>query len=235
MKGLRMQTNINLLRAASVCAFIFALAMTFAVLSRLHTPDPRTLDEAVALSSNVVFNLRTWSQFLSFFFIMIAFWGVAVKKLETSFGLVIIGFVFCAVFVLLELFTRSIDLFVAGGSLATTYASETNDLAKTALRINFDLVNSGIFALYFPLLTAHMLGSCFFGLATWKGVGLEKFVSVLFLINALRLSLRLMQMYGSQSWLAGVNRWTYVVLIFLFSSLGVWLWDKKKGCSYLNA
>jgi hypothetical protein len=229
-----MQTDTRLLKAASASAIIFAIVLALAVLSRFHTPDPRTLDQSVAISSNVIFRLRNWLQFLSFFFVLIAFWGIAIKKLEVSRALVGLGFVFATLFVFLELFTRSIDLFVTS-TLVETYAATTSDVVKTALTLDFDLLNRATFAIYFPLLATHMFGSACFALAALGGNRLEKTLSIFFFLNALRLVLRLMQLYGNQRWLAGVNRWTYVVLILLFVAIGVWLRDGDGSQSNLNA
>lgn len=224
-----MQVSLNFFRTASVCALVYALVTIVSAWLMSQIPEPATFDETIALRDNTFNLLRSWATFLSFFFVIVAFWGVAVMKLKSSFELAILGFTFCLIFALIEMLYRSVELLAVNGGWAARYVSETDEVVRTALRVNISAFGDITFALYFVILAAFMIGSFCYSLATWKGVGLEKLVSIVFLLNTVRLLLRLMQMYGTQSWLAGLNSLIYApIVVSLFIAIGVWLWRDKQ-------
>lgn len=215
---------------AAVCAFLVAAVMLAQEWLLTQIPAGTTFDQKVAIQVSPLNMVRAWAVFLSMFCVIVAYWGVAARKLPNAPRRAGLGFAFCFLFGVLELSYRSIDLFAVNGRWIPRYLEEADPATRAMLRGQIEAFGDVIVALYAVLLAAHMIGSIAYGAATWGGKGLEKWLGVLFAINAGRLALRLLEGYGGQAWLRGTNRTIYApIVVALFAVVGVWLWKGAYG------
>jgi hypothetical protein len=133
----------------------------------------------------------------------------------------VLGLVFGAGFVGLEVTQRSIDFFVVGEKWARQMGS-ASDLERLSILRRFALWNELTRGWYFPLLLTHLLASVCFLAATWTELGKGGwfyFAPVAFALNALRLAGRIAGTYAGVAWLEPLNRRLYFPAVLVINLL----------------
>ncbi len=209
---------------AALCAIVYALITVLNGWLHARAPKPSSFEETVALRENRWIVIRSWVVLLSMFFVLVAFGGIAARLFAKSPALAGLGFCFSFIFVFTEMLFRSVGIFAVRRVWMAQYAQETDDNAKTALRVLIASFNSIVGALYFVLMSSFMLGSLLFGIAAWSETLFDKLASVALFLNTFRLFLRLLEMHGNQKWLAALNHRVYVPIVtMVYLIIGVWL------------
>src|SRR5262245_11992577 len=75
---------------------------------------------------------------------------------------------------------------------------------------------------YFPLMLSYLLSSCAFAMATWKTKGKNGWyllAPIAFVLNAFRLTGRLLSNYAGQTWLNGLNERLYFPTVLTINTL----------------
>ena len=122
------------------------------------------------------------------------------------------GLIFGAAFIGFELSQRGVDFAMVGQIWARQFAQTSVEAEREALLRRFELWNEIVRGWYFPLLFSYLLASVSFAIATWKESGQStwlRLAPVAFVLNALRLSGRLLSSYAGQQWLNGLNERLY--------------------------
>ena len=209
---------------AALCAIVYALITVLNIWLYARAPQASSFEETVALRENRWIVIRSWVVLLSMFFALVALGGIAARLFTRSPALAGLGFCFSFIFAFTEMLFRSVGIFAVRRVWMAQYVQETDDDAKTALRVLITSFNSAVEALYFVLMSGHLLGSLLFGIAAWSETPLDKLTSVALLLNALRLFLRLLEMHGNQKWLAALNYRVYApVVTMVYLIIGVWI------------
>jgi len=225
-----MLSELRVYRVAAVCSLVFAAVMLLQEWLFRLIPTATTREHAFAIEISPINRAHAWTVFLSFFCVVVAYSAIAAKRFERSPALSGLGGVFCFLFTLVELLYRSIELFAVNGRWIPKYLGETDVETKALLGAQIGAFGDIVFALYFVLLSAHLIGSVAYSMVTWSGKGMERLVSILFAINGSRLLLRLIGGYAGQAWLEGINRAIYSpIVVILFVVVGVWLWRDEYG------
>jgi hypothetical protein len=220
MKVTVMSSSSILLIVAALCAFAYAVVTLISGWLLRRVPEAETIDEIIAVSNKPADLAQNWVVLLSMFPGFIAYFGAADLVWRGSPPLAVLGFVFCTIFILTELLYRSVELFTVKRVWMPRYTQEGDATLKTMIIGFYDVVG----ALYFVLLSGHLLGSALLGAGLLLVGGWAVIAAVALFINALRLLLRILEMHMGQRWLARFNNGIYMWLVFLiFGALGIGL------------
>jgi hypothetical protein len=213
-----------LLAVAALCALAYATLTLVSGWLRRRMADARTEDEMIAVANKPVALAQSWVVLLSMFVALVAYFGAAALAFSVSPPLAVLGFVFCVFWVLTELLYRSVELFAVTRAWIPRYLAEGDATLKATLKTMIVGFYDVVAALYFVLLSGHLLGSALLGVGLWLVGGWAQIASIALLVNALRLLLRILEMHLGQRWLSPFNTRAYTVLVFLiFCALGVGL------------
>jgi len=210
---------------ASICAFIYAIITV--VSSWLHSQTKEaftTLENVMATRNDPRVRVRLWIVLLSFFFVLVAYAGVAVRIVTRSPRLALVGFAFCFIFVITELLWRSVDMFALRRVWLPQLAEEKDEGKKAALEILLMGFGTCRVALCFVLMTSCALGTLSYAIGTWSENTLDMVVSVVLFANTLRLFSSVLEMHGGKKRLSKINEKIHapaVTIIYLV--IGIWL------------
>ena len=223
-----MKFDATFFKIASVCAIISSITTFLLWFLPFGYSQPSNLDERIALHTNPFYMGRLWVNFAHIYFALIAYWAVVAKKSSESAGFVSLGFIFFLIWGITELMGVSVLIFALNYEWRKTLASQPDEAARTMLLTNINAFNDVWNALFFLLLIAFLLGTLFYGLALWKGKGLERILSICFLLAVPLTLFIIADGYGGLTWFSLLVTWIYPALqpISRFL-LGVWLWKNS--------
>ncbi len=213
----------NFFRFVAICAFLSALT-TFGVhlLPLLHPAN--TFEEQLQLSNNPIYKIRLWIVFIHILFVLASMWGVAAAKYKTAAGWIGLGLGGYWIFGLAEFFRVSFALNAVNG-WRSRFLSETDPHAREFLKENlmsWPQIND---TLFFLLVIGFLMGNIFYAIATWKGIGLEKWVSNLLFVWAAIGFITLLHEFLGQIWLNFMPEFiSYTFQPFVRIIIGIWLW-----------
>lgn len=217
-----------LIRLAALCAIATAFTTFFLwLLPRLYTA-PETFEASIALAENSYYMARLWVNFVHIPLALIAYFGMVAMLMAHDPFKITLGYVWFLIWGLVEMVGVSILIFSVNGTWRASYA--VSDLStKAELRQNIELFSSLWDSMFFVLLVAFLLGTAFFGWATWKGKGLEKILSYLFWMAVPLTLCIILSGYFDQTWAGPLVTWLYPLLqpISRFS-MGIVLWKSNK-------
>lgn len=218
-----MRFSPTFFRVAAVCALLSAIT-TFGVhlLPRL-VPPPVTFEDQIALAVNPAYVFRLWWVLAHILLVLFSMWGFAAAKLPSAAGPAGFGLFGFLLFGLAELVRTSLAL-NSVNAWRGLYAAAPDETARAMLRgylLAWPQVGN---ALFFLLALGFFLGNLCFGIATWRGRGLEKAVSSVLLVwSAISLA-GIASEYGGQAWLE-LPEWVAVTYQPAARTLvAVWLW-----------
>ena len=178
-----MQFSRKYFVGTAVCAFAAATLAITVMLLQLGIPRPAGVEETAALAGHPLHVASLWINLAVVFFMLPTLWGIAAFKLRTAAGAATAGFVFflpdfCATFLY-----NSLQLFTANGIwLRLQSIADTAQRELLLERIGF--LNDVYQALFFLILMGATVGALLFGIAWWRGRGIERWVSVGYFIAA---------------------------------------------------
>ncbi len=212
------------IRGAAVCAFLSALTTLGVHLLPLLHPA-QTFEQQLLMVKNPVYIFRLWVVLIHILLVLASMWGVAAARYRTAAGLLGIGLGGYWIFGLAELFRVSLTLNAVNG-WRSRYLNETDPTVQEFLRQNllsWPQVND---ALFFLLILGFLIGNLFYAFALRKGVGLEKWVSILLFIWAGMSSATLLEEFLGQTWLNFFPAFlSYTFQPFVRIMIGIWLWS----------
>ncbi len=172
---------------------------------------------------------RSWLMLLSMFGLLFLFFTICFDDFCHHKGWRILAFSGFFIFCFLELFIRSIELFFVQGYLVDTYAT-ANTADRAAIIKTVTSLQQLWWALYFPLGLSQLLGSIILVGVYFRSAGIDRLIKAVFLINSLRLFLRMLDSYCDIDILGTLlNNELYLPLvIIMFGLKAVWLIKKTK-------
>ena len=221
-------------RVAAACALLSAIT-TFGVhlLPRL-VPPPVTFEDQIALATNPAYVFRLWWVLAHILLVLFSMWGFAGLKLPAAAGPVGFGLFGFLLFGMAELVRTSLAL-NAVNAWRALYAAESDEAARAMLRGNLLAWPQIGNALFFLLMLGFFLGNLCFGIATWRGTGLEKAVSVALLLWSGISLAGIASEFGGQAWLE-LPEWVSVTYQPAARTLvAVWLWREAGRAGALAA
>ena len=212
-------------RAAGLCSVLSAVTTLLLIFLPQLYEVPGTVEEQVTLHANSFYMARLWVYFAHPFLVLTAAWGVAAKKLDTAAGAASTGFLFFMVWGFTEALQQALSLVALNFTWRAGYAESTDEALRTMLQTQITGFAGLWDALFFLLLVGFMLGNLLYGIALWKGTGLEKVLSWLFFLIAAFTLINLISNYGGPALLSGALGWLYPVIQQVARVLiGLWLW-----------
>ena len=228
-----MRPSNQFLKITGLCGIIAGLATFLLWLLPWIYGSPATLEAHLALHDEPLYIINLWISFLNIFFIVLASWGLTLHKLAAAPGSASTGMLFLLFYAVAELLGRSTMVFVREYGWTARLQTESDPTVQASLLEaiqRFDEIFGGFFVL---LLICFIVASFCFGLSTWAGTGLERWVSVLLFSASLLAFVTLGTLYVSSSLLQFVADWGYPLIQPLSRLLiGVWLW--RLGSSPLD-
>ncbi len=182
------------------------------------------MDRAM-LHVNLWYIGRQWVSFIHIFLALMAYLGAAILIWQRSRGLALAGFMWFLLWGFTELLGVSVLIFAVNNTWRRAYPQADEEM-RTTLQQNIDLVMQWWDALFFLLLVFFLLGTLFYGLGTWRGKGLEKMISILFLLGVPLTVFITISGYTQVVWPGMIAGAIYPVLQPVSRGLlGLWIWS----------
>jgi len=164
---------------AGVASILTALT-TFLLwlLPRLYEA-PINFQEGAELANNIYYTSRWWVNLLHIPLALAAYFGLAYKLKDRELPKVTFGMIWFVIWGTVEMIGVSGLIFAVNRNWRTNYLTATEPL-KESLQQNVEIYLAIWQSMFFVLLIAFLIGTAFFGWATWKGKGLEKILSYFF-------------------------------------------------------
>lgn len=211
------------IRAAAVCAFLSAVTTLGVHLLPLLHPA-QTFDQQLLLAKNPTYVFRLWVVLIHILLVLASMWGVFATRYRTEAGLLGMGLGGFWIFGLAELFRISLTMNTVNG-WRSRYLNETDPAVQEFLRQNllsWPQVND---ALFFLLALGFFSGNLFYAIALRKGIGLEKWVSILLFLWAGLGWTTILREFLGQEWLDFFPEFlSYTFQPFVRIMIGIWLW-----------
>lgn len=212
-------------KTASLAAFPGGVIIFVFQALQFSYPAPASLEETIALLGNPAYNAAQWLHFALIFCMLVTILAVAAKKIDSATGLVTTGFIFFLIDFFSTLLYNSTQLFTIHLNWLPRLAAARSEAEKADILAKISFYNDLTPALFVLIFIGATVGMALYGIATWKGRGLEKVVSVLFLIAFAGNLVLGVGYYGAQPLLvAAIGPVVSVVLGALLALIGAWLW-----------
>ena len=211
-------------RTAAVCSIASALTTLLLIFLPRLVARPSGFDERMALYANPAYALRSWTYLVHPFLVLVAAWGVVAKRHRRSTGAVTTGFLFFVLWAFTEAAQQALTVVAFDRTWRASYAA-ADEAARAVIRTQVATYDALWDAMYFLVLIGFLLANILYGVATWRGRGLERVVSTLYFAAAgLTLALLSGELSGPEL-PPTVEFWLYPALQPLARTLiGVWLW-----------
>lgn len=169
----------ELMILAGCCAILTSFTTFLLWLLPKLYETPASFLEGAQLANNVYYQSRLWVNFMHIPLALIAYWGLAHKLRSRELPKVTLGMIWFSIWGTVEMVGLSGIIFAVNKNWRTNYLT-ASDSTKKLLEQNVENYFALWDGMFFVLLIAFLLGTSFFGWATWKGKGLEKILSYLF-------------------------------------------------------
>lgn len=214
--------------AASVLA---AVAVVVAQLALTGYPSPTTPEESVRLYTNPIFRAQGWVIFAQVFLMFLALWGCTLKAYPRAPALILTGFLFFIFWQLLEILPRSVEMSAMSYVWAPEFLDTQDPQAREGVVSAMRQTGTVLAGIGMGRRIVWALGHLMFGLAFWNGTRIMRLMGLFFLLNFLRLSIRMAGEATGWSWLSGLAGGTLgfvIAVVPLFALMGWWLWREPE-------
>lgn len=222
-----MRTTASFARFASICCFITVIT-TIGI--HLWFPDPPAdFEQRVLLFRDKTYLLNRWWIIVHCLLVIISMWGMALLLKPGCPGFAPLGFLFFAVFSIVEISRQMLVLFYFNG-LREQYFLATDPATKEVLK--HTLSTAGLIAapLFGVFIFAFALGNLFYGLSLFRERDFDKILSLLLIFwsagNFLALGNEFWRNNGISSFL---EYYSFTYQPFMRLVIGIWLWKKANG------
>lgn len=218
------------LRIAAICAELSAVT-TFLLwlLPRFQAPAA-SFEAALALHAEPIYLARLWVNFIHIFLALTAYGAAAFLLWSRTPILVGLGFVWFLLWGFAEVLGVSVNLIAVNGTWRAQFAAATPEV-QAQLRTLLLGYRAVWDAFFFALLVGFLLGTLCYGLALWRGGGLERALSLAFLAAVPLTGIILLGGYTSFMALDPLVTFAYPILQPASRLLlGIWLW-RTAGCA----
>lgn len=211
-------------RIAAWCAFATALTTFLLWLLPKLYDAPQTFEAGLALARNTPYLARQWVNLLHIPLALMAYTAFAYTQFRSQPLKAAFGMGWFVVWGTVEMMGVATLLFAVNGTWRSAY--QTAEPARQAVLRGYI---EGFYpvwdSLFFVLLVAFLLGTLFFGWASWRERGLGRALSGLFWLAVPLTALILLAGYADAAWAGVAAGYTYPFLqpVSRFT-LGLYLW-----------
>lgn len=181
------------LSAAIFCIIYIVIQSFQAWVFKTIPDDPDPVKQL--LSGHDPLNItRSWFMLFAMFGLWFVFFTICFSRFQKNKAATILAFTGFSLFCLLEVMLRSTELLYTQIQLPLQYLQATDDHAKQAILDHFNTFQQIQGALYFPLGLGQIIGSLCIAVY-FPNQGVDRFIKIIFLLNAIRLILRTLGNY----------------------------------------
>ncbi len=211
-------------RLMGICSFVTAALQIISwILSKSFT-FPLNFNEHVAMMSNPYYPAQMYAVVISLFFTLPVYWGITVKKMNTHAPFVLTAFIFMIIWWISDMMNHSLRLFFVHNDLVVSYSHATSEIAKINIQSLYNHMDGIFRSLSFARIPLILVGTFLYFLATWRGRGLEKIVSILLLITFLQEILYFVNYNVGLTWLFEIiDPFHEAVAVPTRLAIGAWL------------
>lgn len=216
-------------KITAVASLLAALSVLVAQYALTGYPDPTTPEEWVRLHAHPVFRAQGWVIFGQVFLMFVALWGCTLKTVRAAPALVLTGFLFFVLWQVLEIVPRSIEMSAMSHGWAPRFLASGDPQEQARILDSMQQTGAVLGAIGVGRRFVWALGHLLFGLAFWRGSRLMKVLAIFFVLNFLRLAVRMAGEVTGWAWLSGLGGGTpgfVVAMVPLFALIGWWLWKE---------
>jgi len=203
--------EVGFIRFCAISAMLSAVT-TFLLwlLPKLYMP-PDTFEAGVRLHTNIYYIARLWVNFIHIPLALASYFGLAVVTGKRYPLLSLFALGWFVIWGVTEMVGIAILLFSVNGNWRASYEA-ADEVQQVVLKGNIQTFYSVWDSMFFVLLVAFLLGSVFYGFATWRSSGLQRVLSYLIWLSV---PLTLMIMaggYAGQTWADEITGYIYPAL-----------------------
>ena len=221
-------------KVMAICAFIL-VATTLIIHMDVFVPNVTTYDESIALHNNSINTLGKWIIIAHCLLVLVTMWGIKMLHPREHVTRLNLGFLFYAVFTIVEIFRQFLEMFYLNG-LKSRYEESVTLEHQDYVMMQIESFNYFSYALFALFIFAFALGNLLYGLSHIKGKKWDKILGVSLLLWALFGGLSLGNEFWEISWLnklLGPVNFVYQPLVRFY--IGYWfvtkLWDSREELS----
>jgi hypothetical protein len=196
---------------AAGAAFLTA-GTTFALwlLPRLY-PPPANFAAGVELAGNGYYMARQWINLLHIPLALTAYFALAYKLRKKILPVAGLGFVWFIIWGITEMIGIAVIIFSVNRTWRAGFDA-ADEARKIILKSNIEAFYAIWDSMFFVLLIAFLLGTSFYGWATFRSKGVDRLLSYLFWLAAPLTILIILSGYAEISWADPLVAWIYPVL-----------------------
>ena len=219
----------SFIRFASVCCLL-----TVVTTLGIHAffPDPPSgFEERILLFRDKIYLLNRWWVIAHCLLVIVSMWGFALLQMKKAPGFTGLGFLYFAVFAIIEI-TRQMFVLFYMNELRQQYFFATDPAIKEGLKIT--LSNAGLLTapLFSVFILTFGLGNLCYGLSLSWNQGFDKILSVLLIIW----SVGTFTAFGNNFWKLPaidqfIEKYNFIYQPFMRALIGLWLWKKSNALS----
>lgn len=218
-----MEFGRRFFHGVAICSIASAVTTLGLIFLPRAIPDPSTFEERMALHAHPVHILHAWVYLVHPFLTLLAAWGVVIKRLRESTAAVTTGFIFFLLWGFTEAGQQAMTIVAYDGWRASYAAAD--EATREIIRVQVATYDAAWNAMWVIIVMAFILANTLFGIATARGRGIERWISVLYFAAAALSVFLLTDFFGAPLLPAAVLTWSYPLLQPLARTLiGVWLW-----------
>ncbi len=219
-----MEFGKTFFRIMGICAFASAVFQSISWVLAKSFIYPADFNEHVAMISNPYYPAQMYVILLSLFFHLPVYWGMTVKKINTHASIVLTAFILILIWWLLDMINHSLRLFFIHNDLILGYFQATNEITKSVIQAGYKHMDGIFRALAFARIPLILVGTFLYYLATWRGRGLEKIVSIFLLITFIHEILYFINYNVGLTWLFDIiDPFHEFVAVPTLLAIGAWL------------
>jgi hypothetical protein len=228
-----MKNESLFIRATAVMAVLSAITTFLLWLLPNLFKAPASFEEGILLTANKYYIGRLWINFIHIPLALGSYFGLMMvlfkqKPLSSTFGML-----WFLVWGIIELVGISIIIFSVNFNWRTNYPA-ASEIQKNIYKASIESFYSIWDSMFFVLLTAFLIASICFSLATSGGKRLQKFLNYLLWFSVPLTVLIMLNEYAHQEWAGKVTRYFYPALQpasrFI---MGLFIWKKANDSGRL--
>ena len=224
--------NEKLLKLSALCGILGSFTTLILVL--IPVPEAVTFDEKLLLYKNSLYMGKLWIFFFHPQLNLVALLGVVALLYKRRPELVFPGFLFISIWAITEAAQQAFSIDAVNLYWRTGHVKETDDIIRSAYRINLIGAEAIRDSMYFLLLYAYGIGSTLIGVALIHETVVARISACGFLFFGALSLIAFADYYGGLVFVdAAVNfsfDWIYPILQPISRCLlGVWLWKSASS------
>jgi len=228
------RSRLRLSYLGAACAVIYVLAAAVQKVVHGHFPANPPPAQAILIRGQAIDVLRATLVLLAITLSMMVFVAIAIHRVRRSPGAVLLGLPFAVLWIALELWYRSLDLFVVSLQWARAYGAASDEALQRQLLERTIQWDDIVVALYFPLLIVLLVAVICFACALWTAPRRMVRASAFgWSIYGATVLSRILGGYAGLVCLEPFNEHAYFpAAVLAYGTTAIWLWNEARSSAW---